>query len=285
MSNLVTVNVNGQPLTQDLNILSLSPLIKINIVPGRVQSDSGNPVQGATVWAFGELARTTTEADGSFQLVSPVPALIVDNAYIAVAGDRWGLLPRSSSGSSIVITLDRKPPLPAPPVQVYDFVAQAADAAWRNGGNATVWNLPDTDPRGFAIYRNGMVLEDGSRPARFLEAHPQWTNGGSITGTYSQVITFQKDDYFVGRVGFMQGANSGKVRFSVTFVPAGPGLKILTEIVSREKTYSGGLEPLVGGIPDEIAGVPGNIRLSVSAGETSSQDWAAWAEAQIVRPN
>jgi hypothetical protein len=192
------------------------------------------------------------------------------------------VIPESSGGATPVITLNRRTPAPAPPVVVYDFVAHAAEASWRNGSNALVWNLPDNDSRGFALYRQRMELEDGSRPARFLETHPQWVAGGTITGTYQQNLTFQKGDYFVARIGFMKGANAGKAHFYVTFVPAGSGLKIVSTIGDIAKSYTGNLSAFVAQIPDTIA-VPGNVRLTVDAGDTAAQDWAVWVDAQIVR--
>lgn len=283
MSNIQSVNVSGSSTTQDIQILTFLPIIQIGIAHGRVQTEDGKPVAGATVWIFGDLARTASEADGTFQLVDPVPARTVSTAFIAVAGNRWGMAPESSGGALPVITLNRKLPAPAPPVLVFDFVAHAAEAAWRNGSNVLVWNLPDNDSRGFALYRHGMELEDGSRPARFLETHPQWIVGGTITGAFPQNLTLQKGDYLVARIGFMKGANAGRARFHVTFAPAGPGIKIISSIAEMEKPYTGNLGALVAQVPDSLAGVPGNIRLAVDAGTTAAQDWAVWAEAQIVR--
>ncbi len=53
---------------------------------------------------------------------------------------------------------------------------------WAAAGTIT-FGGPDTDPNGFAMYRNNQKLEDGSSPAKVLEIHPQMVNDGVMTGT------------------------------------------------------------------------------------------------------
>lgn len=248
---------------------------------GRVLGADGRPAGGAVVWMLGTVVRVTTDANGNFHI--PWSVDTDRDVLVAIAGERWGYarIP-SPCGTAVTINLSRKPPLPIAPVVVYDFVAHANEAQWRNGSGANVWNLPDNDPRGFALWRFGFEIENGTRPARLLETHPQWINNGSISGLYPQVFVPRATDYFFTTLGFLKNANAGKVNFSVTFIRESDNARIL--IGNQEHAYNPLFGPggFVKKFPDETIGRRGRISLRVDALESSGQDWAAWIAAQII---
>ncbi len=270
-SNAQTVNIKFGLVYIDL----------CNGAGGRVLGADGRPVGGAVVWILGSVIRVTTDANGNFDI--PWSVDTDRDVLVAIAGERWNYarIP-SPCGAKVTINLTRRPTLPIAPVIVYDFVAHANEAQWRNGSGANVWNLPDNDPRGFALWRFGYEMEDGTRPARLLETHPQWINHGTITGLYPQVFVPRATDYFFTTIGFLKNANAGKVNFRVTFVRESDNTQIL--IGDQERAYNPLFGPggFVKKFPDQTIGRRGRISLRVDALESSAQDWAAWIAAQIV---
>ncbi len=189
------------------------------------------------------------------------------------------------------------PPTPSPtptptqslastPYVLFDFVAEAAEAEWRSEAGVLPFPGKNTDERGFALWREDVPLEDGSRAAWVLETHPQWVDDGWIEGTYYQTenLVIKSGDRFVARVGFLQGAQAGDVTFGVYFRPKCAVYEFPPIIGQLPDTYDGRVwdwdVPL-----DEFAGQSGCFVLRVNAGETSAQDWAVWVEARIVRPS
>jgi hypothetical protein len=284
-SDLLEVNVQGGLHRLDIHLRTAAPFQKIMLVAGRVQDANGGRVNGAIVWVPGKPMRTASDPDGSFRLVY-VGDNVLDKkrTIVAAAGNRWGFIRDEGTGSP-TIPLNRRTPGPLPPVVVYDFIEQAASAEWRNGAKALVWNLRDTDPRGAALWRQGIELEDGSKPARVLETRPQQINGGSISGLYKNVPVLQNGDWFIGRVGLLKGANAGRAEFLGTFVQEGPAVSLIqTVFPSIDHPYTGALAPILSGIQSDIVGRRGRITLQVDAGTLAQQDFAVWVQAQIVRP-
>jgi hypothetical protein len=164
----------------------------------------------------------------------------------------------------------------------YDFVAQASSASWSSGAGTLPFPGSDSDSRGFALYRDDWQLEDDSTWTRALETHPQWVSNGWIMGVYPQV-TVPSDAELKVTVGFFKEATgSDGVTFEVRFEEF-LGLQVAPQIysvLSHEATYDGELESIVEGL-SSLEGRTGNFVLYANAGQSSGQDWAAWAEAKI----
>jgi len=169
-------------------------------------------------------------------------------------------------------------------VLFYDFIAHASEAKWYSMATGPIvlgGYLPfpgsDTDERGFALYRDKYVLEDGSTWERVLETHPEWVSNGWISGEYPQ-LTVPENAAFQVTTGFLSGATgTDGVTFEVWFFDLQGETK---RILSYTNTYDNQLQG-AGRTLVDLAGRTGSFVLKVLAGETSNRDWAVWAEAKI----
>ena len=164
----------------------------------------------------------------------------------------------------------------------YDFVDQAPSASWSSGAGGLQFPGSDSDSRGFALYRNNWQFEDNSIWAKSLQTHPQWVSDGWIMGVYPQMTVPSGAELEV-TVGFLKGATgSDGVIFEVRFEEF-LGLTVAPQIHSiliHGAKYDGELD-LVTADLSSLEGKTGNFILYVNAGQSSGQDWAAWAEAKI----
>jgi len=164
----------------------------------------------------------------------------------------------------------------------YDFIAQAPSASWSSGAGNLPFPGSDSDSRGFALYRDNWQLEDNTIRSRVLETHPQWVSNGWIMGRYPE-LTVPSNAELKVTVGFLKGATaSDGVTFEVRFEEF-LGLQVAPKvhsILSRKATYDGTLDSITADL-GSVQGKTGNFVLYVSAGQSSGQDWAAWAEAKI----
>lgn len=169
---------------------------------------------------------------------------------------------------------------------LYNFVSQANEAQWMTYDGNQFWSLywpgEETDEQGFARWLNYAVLEDGSTSSTVLQTHPAWTSYGTIDGQFDlRDITIQESDYFVGKVGFPEGAYAGDITFHIGFWD-GDADSHNEWIFEQTDTYDGQLRniefPLV-----SITGKTGYFTLQVEANGDSSQDWAVWTEARLER--
>jgi hypothetical protein len=164
----------------------------------------------------------------------------------------------------------------------YDFITQAATASWSSGAGSLPFPGSDSDSRGFALYRNNWQLEDNNIWAKVLETHPQWVSNGWIMGVYPQMTVPSGAELKV-TVGFFKGATgSDGVTFEVKFQEF-LGLTVapkIYSILSHKATYDSKLDSITTEL-SSLEGKTGNFVLYANAGQSSGQDWAAWAEAKI----
>ena len=163
---------------------------------------------------------------------------------------------------------------------LYDFVAQAPSASWyNNAGTALSFPGRDDDPNGFALWRDNWYLENGSRPARVLETHPKWENGGGISGRYTVNVTIRSGDVFKAKIGFLQGAEAGNARWTLGYYEGGT----YHALQSVTKSYNGSLQDFTVSL-NALDGKQVDFVLSVWANGPAAQDWAIWQDARIERP-
>jgi Thrombospondin type 3 repeat len=192
---------------------------------------------------------------------------------------KWGNLP---SVLVIVFLLASLPPSP-PGIQEaqsttnYNFIDRAAQAAWRSGAGALPFPGKETDDRGFALLRQGAQMEDGVTYPLVLETHPQWVANGWISGSYAGITIGSGAELYV-QAGFLNGAQaSDGVTFLVNLLE--PGRKSVA-LVNLPAAYDGRLNEATVSLA-AYAQKTVTFELLVRAGQSSGQDWAAWASARI----
>lgn len=163
------------------------------------------------------------------------------------------------------------------PNVAYDFVEQAPTAYWWTKVGASIVVLPfpgaTNDSRGFATYQNNIKLNDGNTYTKVLETHPQWVNNGWISGKYSGVYVPPGAKLRI-KVGLINGASAGNVAFYIGKLgdPA---------TISAGVAYADGVKVVEADL-SAYAGQTIDFVLDVNANGSSAQDWASWAEAEII---
>ena len=285
-SDILPVQVQSGVTRLDITLLSSSPFARPGIARGRVITEQGAAIGGAVVWIFDKQFRATSESDGSFQLVyylsnrlKPInlPVSTFQFMFIAATNDRWGFAPSDGTGTPTIV-LNQRTRKPSAPVQVYDFIAHADTAAWTNNSGNNIWKMPLTSTRGTASAQNNVTLEDGSKPGRVLETHPQAIANGFTQGRYPSMIP-QSVHTLSARIGFVKGAGQGSVTFVILF---DPDTGDAHELYRGRHDYSGALVPIYTGFPSQVVGKRGRVILRVEGGTPNSSDKAVWVEPQII---
>jgi hypothetical protein len=189
--------------------------------------------------------------------------------YMLVARNAFG-----STTAEVMIVVRE----PSGPRVLFDFLSAAPAATWSNGHDLLPWNGAPDDPRGFARWRDGEQLEDGSWPARVLEMHPERVPNGNILGLFTLPAPVRPGDRFVARVGFLAGA-TGEARFLVGIDGGNlSGFKLLA-------TQDDGADGLLKTVEVDLSAVAGGQRiwLVVQGGASTEQDHAVWVNPRIER--
>lgn len=293
VSQTVTVMVtSGGTLPMALPDLIIQSITKVETSAGYVigfKVKNNGPVSaGASICRL--------FAEGSQKSNANVPALAAGATYDGTFPD-WTYTPLMphlkvvAEASGIIVESDEtnneKSVTMAVPI-IYDFVAQApgpvADVSWKSGAGSLTFGGALDDSKGFACYRTNVTLEDNHVYSKVLETHPQWVDNGYITGTYLELyndyaFTVKPGEHFYARCGFIKNATSGKVRYKVMIRPeGGPNTWIFEGI----KSYNGTVKTIDVDLTP-YAGKKADFILRVEAEGVSTQDWAAWAEAKIIR--
>jgi len=165
----------------------------------------------------------------------------------------------------------------------YDFHSRASSAVWISGAGTLTFGGPDTDAKGFAMYKDGQKLEDGSTHTKILETHPQFVDDGVISGRYP-AYTIVTGEHFTARIGFLAKADgtcgAGNVKFQLNYKEEGGSVTPLGEWT---KSCDGTLKSIDVDLTP-IKGKKVEIILAVLANGTSAQDWAVWVKPQIAIP-
>ncbi len=163
-----------------------------------------------------------------------------------------------------------------------DLHTRAPDANWVSGAATLSFGGPDTDANGFAMYRNGQKLEDGSSPSKVLETHPQWVIDGVITGTYP-AYTVVSGEHFRARIGFLALSDgtcgSGNAKFQLNYKESG----VIKSLGEWTETCDGSLRDVDVNL-SSIAGRTVQFVLAVLANGSAGQDWAVWVSPEVRIP-
>ncbi len=172
---------------------------------------------------------------------------------------------------------------------LYDFVANASQAAWTAGnGTYTVVEVPIDrslvipDPQGIVAVGPAELRGDVRSPGNALLTHPH-LELGVIEGAYALTTPLQPTDAIIGSLGLPKAAaiNDDGVTFELVFKPAaGPDQLLFSKLVKYEDS------PVI--VRQRLntiqSGQTGAFILRVKGGDSLSYDWATWIELRLVRP-
>jgi hypothetical protein len=164
----------------------------------------------------------------------------------------------------------------------FDLHSRAPDAAWIGSAGSITFGGPDTDSNGFAMYRNGEKLEDGTTPAKVLEIHPQWVNDGVMTGIYPG-YTVTSGEHFKAKLGFLAfpdgSCGAGNAVFQLNYKEAGS--------IHPLGAWTDSCDGTMINVDVDLSGLAGHtvqFTLAVLANGPASQDWAVWVSPRVLIP-
>ena len=122
-------------------------------------------------------------------------------------------------------------------------------------------------------------LQDGNAITGVgLLTHPQWIDGGSISGTFP-LLTIENGMKFRATLGCGFGGNACDVRFMLRYRIDGGSLQELThwdvKYADAPLTVDVDLSPL--------NGKKVNFVLQVVTNGSSAQDWAYWVNPRVIK--
>jgi hypothetical protein len=165
----------------------------------------------------------------------------------------------------------------------FDLHSRAPDANWVSGASTLTFDGPQTDERGFAMFRNNERLEDGTSPGKILETHPQMVQDGSITGTYP-LYTVVAGEHFRARIGFLAKADgtcgTGNAKFQLNYKELSGAFGSLGEWT---ETCDGAMREIDVDL-SSLAGKSVQFVLAVLANGSPTEDWAVWVSPQVALP-
>jgi Ig-like domain from next to BRCA1 gene len=164
----------------------------------------------------------------------------------------------------------------------FDFHTQASSAIWISGAGNLTFGGPDTDTNGFAMFKNGQKLEDGTTHTKILETHPQWVNDGVITGRFP-AYTVVSGEHFTAKIGFLALSDgtcgTGNAKFQLNYREAG----VLKSLNEWTESCDGTMKAVDVNLTS-LAGKSVEFVLAVLANGSAGQDWAVWVAPQIAIP-
>jgi hypothetical protein len=234
---------------------------------------TGNSMSGPASQALTGNVNPGQTVDISVNLTAP-----------AASGDYRGDWKLRDAGGVLFSGFYVKIKVQTPSSSGYDFHTRASSAAWVGSAGAITFGGPDTDANGFAMYRDGQLLEDGSSPAKILEMHPQWVDNGVMTGIYGP-YTVVAGDRFFAKIGFLAlgdgscGVGNAKFQFNQSATGSPPW----SPLGSWTDTCDGSLSSVDVDL-NALAGQNRYFALAVLANGTSAQDWGVWVRPRIEGP-
>ena len=164
----------------------------------------------------------------------------------------------------------------------FDLHTRAGEANWVSGAGTLPYGGPETDERGFVMYRNNARLEDGTSPSKTLETHPQWVTDGVITGTYP-AYTVVSGEHFKAKIGFLALSDgtcgSGNVKFQLNYKESG--------VTKPLGEWAESCDLVLKDIDVDLTSIAGKtvqFVLAVLANGSAGQDWAVWVSPQVKIP-
>lgn len=249
-------------------------------------------VEGDRMEGARQTLETIIEPEASGEIALPLIAPQAEGAFQGT----WQLYDQSGEPFGPELTVEIEvvagalPPLDEAELTVlYDFVENAAEAAWQSGGGTAYEvqtaaiddSLVIPFPEGIVAVGEAEFGGSYQAPGPVLLTHPH-QEVGSIEGSYTVDAPLQPDDILIATLGLPRAAiiNDDGVTFEVAFQPEdGPEQVILSRLVTYEESPVTIRQQLSGIEP----GQSGNFLLRVRGGDSLSYDWAVWIDLRLVR--
>jgi|GEM_PF-6706334 len=176
-------------------------------------------------------------------------------------------------------------------VAIYNLISRANDPTteWATGtlptgaDHAVIPFGGDPNPAGMVRYHTNKKLNDGQEYPLVLETHPKWVDNGYIQGRYEAPVYVPVSGAKLRvLVGFLEGAGAGRARVQINLIVPGSSPLRLIPLLNQEISYADGVREFTVDFPSETHGNSYEIALIALAGETSAQDWVAWARVWIT---
>jgi hypothetical protein len=168
----------------------------------------------------------------------------------------------------------------------FDLHTRATEANWNSGAGNFPFGGPDSDVRGFAMYRNNQKLEDGSSAAKILETHPQLVNDGRITGLYPSYRVVS-GEHFKAKVGFLAQSDgtcgSGNVKFQLNYKEPNATNADAKSLGEWTDTCDGVLKDVDVDL-SSLAGKTVQFALAILANGPPAQNLAVWVSPRVEIP-
>ncbi len=164
---------------------------------------------------------------------------------------------------------------------VYDFGANYCIGNWRNASDPGFLACPGTktDASGFVVSTDSPKLQDGNTVNGVgLLTHPQWIDGGSISGTFP-LFTVENGMKFRATLGCGFGGAACNVRFFLRYRVEGGTLKTLNQWDIKYADAPVKIDQDL----SALAGKKVNFVLQVVTNGSSAQDWAYWVNPRVVK--
>ena len=248
--------------------------------------ETTDETEGAIELAEGETAEGTKPASPGITTLKPAGTMIATGAVLKPTQVVTVKPAAPATASTQITTVPARPvaiPIKKPvslkitaPNYYLAKSSNAAAAVWKSSAGKLKYPGSAGDRQGFVLtLANGTICPD-NKAKDLLETHPQWVNGGNIEGRYPLMIL--GNNYKFKAVGAMLkgAANSDGVIMSVGIFHNNRITRVLRKRVncSAYQNFEVDLSSWAG---KEI-----QIVLQVSAGSTSTQDWAVWVHPRLT---
>lgn len=192
------------------------------------------------------------------------------------AGVIFGL---GDDAKSFYVKIDVISPVTPTPVAnvVFDLLAQAQNANWRNATTDLPFGDPDVDNPGVAAYVVNGTMENDKVYSKALATYPQIMVDGLISGLFPS-YTIKSGDHFRTQLGFRSSCTGGNVEFRFGYKEGGNVVIIHKWI----KSCDGTLITIDLDLSD-LAGHTVQFILEVSAHGPFENDRSFWISPRIER--
>ncbi len=240
--------------------------------------DSGDAMSGTSPIAIGTVG-PGQEVDLSVNLTAPATNGSY-RGYWRIRNPSGVLIPMLGGHQGKSFFVDIKVGLSS---SGFDLYTRAASAVWISGAGNLTFGGPDTDNKGFAMFKDSQKLEDGTIASKTIETHPQMVDNGVISGRYP-AYNIVAGEHFTAKIGFLAKADgtcsTGNAKFQLNYREGGGPIVSLGE-------WTESCDGTLKAIDVDLTSLKGKsieIILAVLANGSATDDWAVWVKPQIAIP-